>query len=100
MRSRMASAKVAPAARLVELIERHGLGFGDLAVADLGEGIVLKEAKRDYWHTPTGIDYDDNRTTRRYRRELQQINAWLRRADLSLAERFPGELRHIDLSDR
>lgn len=91
---------IAPSPRLKVAIGQHGLTYADLGRHEGGEVIVLKEERVDYWHTPGGLDYVDNSETKRLRSEVEQINAWLAGADLALIERYPGELRQIDLSDR
>jgi hypothetical protein len=91
---------IAPSPRLKAAIGQHGLTFADLGRHQGGEVVILKEERFDYWHTPGGLDYVENSKTERLRSEVEQINAWLLGADLTLNERYAGELRYIDLSDR
>jgi hypothetical protein len=91
---------IAPGVQLVTAIEQRRITFDDLGRHDGGEVVILKEERQDYWHTPGGLDYAETAETEHLRSEVKQINRWLAAADLTLAERYPGELRHIDISDR
>jgi hypothetical protein len=67
--------------KLIELIKKHNVTLEDLE----GEGqeiIILSRPKRGHWDEGERIDYEDTETTRRFRRELQSINAWLAKAHI------------------
>jgi hypothetical protein len=70
-------------AKLIALIEEHKVALEDLSGADAEEVIILKRAKRGRWDEGERLDYRDTATTRHFRNELNEINAWLTKADIS-----------------
>lgn len=87
---------IVPTERFRNLLDEHGLGLDDFTRDFQGEVIALKSKKhRDHFNddpTATLIEYDDNEETLRLRREMHEINSWLRQADLefdeALSEKF------------
>ena len=69
-------------AKLVALIKQHNVTLEDLGVGSADEIIILKRPRRGHWDEGERVDYKDTDTTRRYRDELQSINAWLASADI------------------
>jgi hypothetical protein len=69
-------------AKLIELVDQHGVTLDDLKQGDREEIIILKRPKRGHFDEGSRIDYEDNDTTRRYRDELRAINEWLASADI------------------
>lgn len=88
-----------PGPRLLRDIERFGITFADLQEAG-GEVLILKGARTDYWSPALPTHYDETDDTRRLRRDVDRINRWLAGADITLSEKVPGELAHVDTSDR
>ena len=73
------------AEKLIRLIQENNITFADIRDEGLTEIIILSRSKLGYWDDVPYLrlqDYDDSATTRRYRRELQTINAWLSKADI------------------
>jgi hypothetical protein len=69
--------------KLVALIEEHGVTLEDLSGHYDQEVIVLSRPKRGYGDDGARIDYEDNATTHRFRKELRAINEWLDQADIT-----------------
>jgi hypothetical protein len=69
--------------RLIELIEKHKITFADLRSEQTDEVIILKRPKRAYWDKGEPIEYEDNETTRQLRRDVEEINSWLAKADIT-----------------
>jgi len=88
-----------PSQRLLEAIKRFGITFADLQEAG-GEVLILKDARKDYWSPALPTHYEERDETRRLRRDVDRINRWLAGADITLSEKVPGELAHVDTSDR
>ena len=85
--------------RLRTRIENFCVELADLSVQKGGEPIILKAAKRGRWDGGEWIDYQDDETTRRYRAEMDRINAWLAQADICF-DGVPKNGCEIDESDR
>ena len=62
--------------------------------------IILKNCKTDHWDTATIEPYDDTEITDRFRSELQQINAWLERADITFDSVAANYDRPVDTHAR
>jgi hypothetical protein len=56
--------------------------IADLGCACVAEPIILKSEKADFWDEAQVIDYNDDGETIRFRREMREINDWLRSADI------------------
>ena len=69
--------------KLIELIEEHKVTLEDLSGRYDEEVIILSRPKHGYGDEGERIDYEDNATTERFRKELRAINEWLDRADIS-----------------
>jgi hypothetical protein len=69
--------------KLIALIEEHKVTLDDLSGRYAEEVIILSQRKRGYADKAQRIDYKDNATTERFRKELRGINEWLDRADIA-----------------
>ena len=69
--------------KLIALIQEHKVTLEDLSGRYDEEIIILSRAKHGYGDEGERIDYKDNATTERFRKELRAINEWLDRADIS-----------------
>jgi hypothetical protein len=78
--SKRTTVKAGP--KLVALIQEHKVTLRDFSGHYDQEVIILSRPKTGYWDVNEHIDYEDNATTRRYRRELRGINEWLDQADI------------------
>lgn len=91
---------IRPGKRLLEHMADQGVTFADLGLACLAEPIILKSEKVDFWDEAQVIDYADTQETGRFRREMREINDWLRTADLDYGT-FRGDIGPIpDTSER
>lgn len=75
---------VRPGRRLFQLIDESDLTLDDFIQEYPGDEIILRERKAESGATPRDLPFVDDGDTRRLRAEMQQINAHLRYADLSL----------------
>jgi hypothetical protein len=98
-------------AKLAKLLEEHKVTLDDIRDDGAAEVIILSTSKRGYWDNDPGArrkDYADTATTRRYRSELQETNAWLARADIQFdddgyreyAEARKLKQKHVDVHQR
>lgn len=71
---------------LIAALGYLGITFGDFEIDDRGELIVLRGARPDRRSEPPLLDYADTEQTREWRRELTEVNAWLRAADLAMID--------------
>jgi hypothetical protein len=69
--------------KLIALIEEHKVALGDFSGHYDEEVIILSRPRHDYWDEGERIDYEDNPTTQRFRKELRAINEWLDGADIA-----------------
>ena len=69
--------------KLIALIQEHKVTLEDLSGRYDEEIIILSRAKHGYGDEGERIDYKDNATTERFRKELRAINEWLDRADIT-----------------
>jgi hypothetical protein len=69
--------------KLIDLIKKHNVTLEDLDEGEGQEIIILSRPKRGHWDEGERIDYKDTEITRRFRKELQSINALLAKADIS-----------------
>lgn len=91
---------IRPGKRLLENMTDQGVTFADLGLACLAEPIILKSEKVDFWDEAQVIDYSDTEETGRFRREMRDINDWLRTADLDYGT-FRGDIGPVpDTSER
>lgn len=91
---------IRPGKRLLERMADQGVTYWDLGFACLAEPIILKSEKVDFWDEAQLIDYSDTEETVRFRREMREINDWLRTADLDYGT-FRGDTNPIpDTSER
>ena len=80
-------------------IRERVLSLDDLGTSRAEEVIILKRAHTDHWDKGERIPYKDTPTTRRYRKELLQINAWLETADITF-DPTERPKQDVDDSDR
>ena len=69
--------------KLVALIEEHKVTLEDFSGHYDQEVIILSRPKRGYGDEGARIDYEDNATTHRFRKELRAINEWLDKAEIT-----------------
>ena len=69
--------------RLRDRIASAGLSLDDLGRQATDEVIMLKGPREARWDAGALIDYKDTPRTRTYRSEIERINSWLARADIS-----------------
>jgi hypothetical protein len=69
--------------KLVALIEQHKVTLEDFNGHHDQEIIILSRPKHGYGDEGARIDYEDNATTHRFRKELRAINEWLDQADIT-----------------
>jgi hypothetical protein len=69
--------------KLIQLIKEHNVTLEDLDEGEGQEIIILSRPKLGHWDEGERVDYEDTETTRRFRKELQSINAWLAKADIT-----------------
>lgn len=91
---------IRPGKRLLTRIEDHRIGIDDLGMSDHQEVIILKRTKEDYWDEGGLKEYDDTRTIRHYREQVQTINAYLEGADIAFDESVVEDGRLVDETDR
>jgi hypothetical protein len=72
--------------RLLEAIERDEVRLEDFTRRPGEEVIILKAKKRHAIEESKAIDYQDDRQTDTFRREVRLINEWLEAADLGCRE--------------
>jgi hypothetical protein len=96
---------VRPGAKLSVLIEQTKLRLPDFRNDDKAEVIVLKDNRPDNYFDRSerakSIEYTDRSVTRKFRSEVQAINAWLEQADidfdLRVAQAAGLDPRQIDI---
>jgi len=96
-RSRRTVISAGPA--LIKMIDEAGLKLTDISSPRPVELIVLNSAPKDHWDEPVRVDYKDTPTTRKYRKELQEINEWLVGADIAFSPP-EGFETPVDVSQR
>ncbi|PZM08421.1 hypothetical protein [Rhizobium tubonense] len=89
---------IRPGPRLTESMVDLNMAFADLGFHGVNETVILKNKKTDFWDKADVIDYEDTEDTIRFRREMQEINDWLRNADLDYGS-FQGETSPIPDTD-
>ena len=52
-------------------------------MGDCDETIILKSKKSSFWDESEVIEYDDNDMTNHYRKEMADINLWIKEAELN-----------------
>lgn len=72
--------------KLVSRIFDHEVTLYDLRQTPSKEVVILRAHKPDNCKDAKEIDYQDNRLTKQYRREVEAINDWLADADIDLDE--------------
>lgn len=87
---------------LLTAIDERGITFDDIG-RDSGEELVILRGvkeRRGGTRTAPRLDYRDDAHTCHLREQLRATNTYLAAASLTLAERHPGEWRHIDVGAR
>ena len=69
--------------KLVALIEEHKVTLEDFSGHYDQEVIIMSRPKLGYGDEGARIDYEDNTTTHRFRKELRAINEWLDKANIT-----------------
>ncbi|GLR60800.1 hypothetical protein [Rhizobium indigoferae] len=91
---------IRPGPHLLARIDTGGITFADLGLARVTEPIILKSEKADFWDEAQVIDYLDTEETSLFRREMRDINEWLRSADIDYGT-YRGDTGHVpDTGDR
>lgn len=91
---------IRPGPQLLGRMVDQEVTFADLGYAGGAEPIILKSEKVGFWDEAQVIDYNDTQETSRFRREMREINDWLRTADLDYGT-FRGDISPIpDVSER
>ena len=73
---------IAPGRRLLDRMEHFGVTMMDLGFLMASDPIILKREKADYWDAGGTKDYADTTQTMLFRHQMEEINEWLRLADL------------------
>jgi hypothetical protein len=79
--SKRTTVRAAP--KLITLIEEHKVALDDFDGHYDEEVIILSRPKWGYGDEGARVDYQDNATTQRFRKELRAINEWLGQADIT-----------------
>ncbi|MBX5154825.1 hypothetical protein HJB78_28410 [Rhizobium lentis] len=91
---------IRPGPQLLARMDTGGITFADLGLACVTEPIILKSEKADFWDEAHVIDYLDTEETNLFRREMREINDWLRSADIDYGT-YRGDTRPVpDTGDR
>jgi hypothetical protein len=86
--------------RLLSRMADAGIAADDFRRSESEEVIILKRTKEDRRDTGRPQEYEDTETTRRYRAEVKEINAWLAEADVSFDPVATVDGRAVDVDDR
>lgn len=87
--------------RLIGRIKDHKIVHDDLDTVDAEEPIILKGQKNYYGQTSERIPYKESWDTKKYRAEMQEVNSWLKKADIQYASSLASDLQtQVDISDR
>jgi hypothetical protein len=79
--SKLTTVRAGP--KLITLIKEHKLALEDPSGTEEEEVIILKRPRRGHWDEGERINYRDDDTTRRFRGEVRDLNAWLAGADIT-----------------
>ena len=74
---------LAPGPKLLSRIERFGVTLVDIAWSDEQESIVLRSTKTPGQEVAEAVEYTDTKQTDTLRAEMNSINAYLAKADIS-----------------
>ncbi|WSH72194.1 hypothetical protein U8Q02_01255 [Rhizobium leguminosarum] len=91
---------IRPGPKLLARLDTGGITFADLGLACVAEPIILKSEKADFWDEAQVIDYHDTVETMLFRREMRDINDWLRSADIDYGTYKTDTGPVPDISDR
>ena len=68
---------------LNHLIQKYQIEYEDIGLGECDESIILKSERIGFWDESEVIEYDDNDMTNHYRKEMTEINQWIKEADLN-----------------
>lgn len=85
--------------RLRHLIQKYNLTCADFKLDNSQECIVLKDSKEDYNDSGSWLQYKDTEQTKKYRADMEFINAALAEADIQYLASNPDE-QIVDITDR
>ena len=68
-------------------------------MGDCDETIILKSERSSFWDESEIIKYEDNNQTNHYRKEMTEINQWIKETDLNYLMPINSET-DVDLSER
>ncbi|NKL85068.1 aldehyde dehydrogenase [Rhizobium leguminosarum] len=91
---------IRPGPTLLARLDTGGITFADLGLACVAEPIILKSEKADFWDEAQVVDYHDTEETSLFRREMRDINDWLRSADIDYGTYKADSSPVPDTSDR
>lgn len=74
-----------PGPRLIDRMDAMGVTLADMGYNNVADPIILKREKEDHWDEGGVVEYQDTDETIRFRRQMREINEWLRTADLDYA---------------
>ena len=72
-----------PGRHLIHLIQKYQIEYEDIGLGNCDETIILKSEKSGFWDESEVIEYEDNDLTINYRKEMTEINQWIKEADLN-----------------
>ena len=88
-----------PGGHLIHLIQKYQIEYEDIGLGDCDETIILKSERSSFWDESEVIAYDDNDITNNYRKEMTEINLWIKETDLNYLMPINSET-DVDLSER
>ena len=71
----------------------------DIGLGDCDETIILKSERSGFWDESEVIEYEDIDITNHYRKEMTEINQWIKEADVNYLMPIKSET-DVDLSER
>lgn len=92
--------KIWPGPTLEQLIVEHDIHLEDIRYRPPTECIILKSTKESYWDQTQAINYDDTPVTHSMRVEVQLINDWLGRANISFNHSLAQVDHPVDIHNR
>ena len=68
---------------LIHLIKTYQIEYEDIGLGDCDETIILKSERSEFWDESEIIEYENNDQTNNYRKEMTEINLWIKEAELN-----------------
>ena len=81
------------------MIQKYQIEYEDIGLGECYETIILKSERSSFWDESEVIEYEDNDMTNHYRKEMTEINQWIKEADLNYLMSINSET-DVDLSER